>query len=352
MRNLDDVTMNFHIKVLLTAFITLVNLPNSIYSQEVELFDVPKIDTVLSKKYDLNISMPRYIYIQYEPINVEVKFINNDSIPLELWGNFKGPCKIFFVKITDNNGYKYANDFDAFNKVDCMMTGPSYIIQPKDTLYARASFNNYGREIKLSPDWFKNYYFGSRGYFEPGNYSANFKATFEYHPGNIRGDRDAQSNKQISVSSNDIKFVVVGINDTDREIMDLYKQGDFLNNHKPYEEIINRFPNHRYTEEVYFIDYLGGKYLNHRKDEEYIKNLETDYRNFIYKYPNSLYLLDDRLIEPYIYYYFIDFYTNMLKDDFIKLLGTFRELNADNYLRFLLKDEMRVKMILGLERFK
>jgi hypothetical protein len=42
----------------------------------------------------------------------------------------------------------------------------------------------------------------------------------------------------------------------------------------------------------------------------------------------------------------------MLKDDFIKLLGTFRELNADNYLRFLLKDEMRVKMILGLERFK
>jgi len=338
--------MNSYIKVLLLTAITIqILFPKNVYPQPKILYpqgNIDKVsDTVSAKKYELKISLPKHIYKKFEPVITEIKMINHDSIPLELWGNFQPPDYWASAEIKDENGKVFSRDNSGIARWDIIRDKPTYIVQPNDTLYVQMAINNWGKRTRFITDKDNDIYFGNNGFFEVGKYSAHIYALLNAHYN--WGDR-------FILKSNDVKFEVEGLNDSDEQILNLYKQADYYSNPKPYEEIINTFPDNPLTEHVY-IDFLAAKYLNYysNKNYKFINDLETDYQNFISKYPNSVYLLDDQFLKPYIHKHFFDINTNTLKGNFDKAYENFKSENQNNMLKYFFKDKRRTKIILGLE---
>lgn len=300
-------------------------------------------------KYELKIELPKYTYKKYEPVNLKIVMINHDSIPLELWGNFESPFYLTDAEITDEQGKIHGVNQSRI--IDAFLTAPTSIIPPQDSFFVSMTINNWGKEVPQK----ENIYFGNRGYFEKGKYTANITTSVNSNSEiNIRGKNKSDTVKQpvnkTIIRSNEVYFEVIELNDTDRDIIKQFEEGDYLYNIKPYNDIINSFPNNEFTEIIY-IYYLGGKYSNYYSDKNYryINDLENDYEDFKYKYPNSLYLLNFRVVIPYIYRYFVDINTNMLKNDFEQLYLDFLFQNKYNMLKYFLKNKRRVKMILGIE---
>lgn len=308
---------------------------------------------VKKNKYEFKIELPKYTYKMYEPVIVNIQLINHDSIPLELWGNFEPPYYYPEAEITDEygKGYGVYNSHNA--NIDVNFKTPTNIIQPGDTLFVTMPINDWGKKVRWVSPKDNDDYFGNNGYFEKGKYTANITASFNFKmndPDSFKYENVFQLYTFDEVKSNYVYFQVIEINDTDKEILKLFKEADFLYNIKPYKDVIDLFPENALTEHVYAY-YLGGKYLNHfrNKNYKYINDLDNDYQNFIFKYPNSLYLLDSWAVKPYIYRYFIDINTNELKDDFEQLYSDFISQNKYNMLKYFLKNKRRVKMILGIE---
>jgi hypothetical protein len=309
----------------------------------------------LKSNYELKIELPKYTYKKFEPVKLKIEMINHDSIPLELWGNFEPPIYLTDVEVTDEHGNVFSVN-QSHSHMDIMLTAPTDIILPGDTLILSMSINDWGKEAGFVSQKNNDIYFGNRGYFEKGIYTANISTGVNTNSernirGKIKPDTSLQLNNGVEIKSNDVNFEVAELNDTDREIINHFKEADFLYNIKPYKDIIDKFPDNTFTE-ITYVYYLGGKYLNHYRDKsyKYINELNDDYENFIVKYPNSLYLLDFRVVEPYIYRYFIDINTNMQKDDFEQLYTDFKNQNKNNMLKYFLKNKRRVKMILHLEK--
>jgi hypothetical protein len=304
--------------------------------------------------YELKIELPRYTYRKYEPVILKTEMINNDSIPLELWGNFESPFYLADVVITDEQGNIFCVNQSHPQKIDAFLLAPTNIILPGDTLFLSMSINDWGKEARFVSQKDNDIYFANRGYFEKGKYIANITTRVNTNSelnirGKIKSDSDFRQDNQVEIKSNDVNFEVVELNDTDRVILNQFKEADFLYNLKPYKDVIDEFPDNAFTE-IMYIYYLGGKYLNYYSDKnyKYINDLINDYENFIWKYPNSLYLLNSRIVEPYIYNYFIDIKTNVLKEDFEQIYSDFKSQNEYNMLKFFLKNKRRVKMILHL----
>jgi hypothetical protein len=295
-------------------------------------------DGYCEKKYELLISLPKYTYKKFEPIMLKAEMVNHDTEALELWGNFVLPQTNVDVTIIDEKGKIFMEDKSGSEKFDIMRKIPSYVIQPEDTLFVTLRINNWGEEIRWKSDTDNDYYFAS-GYLEPGKYTANISTFVKENLG---------LDKQIKVKSNNVNFEVTKLDKSDAELLKLFKKGDKYNL-KPYEEILNKYPDNPFTESV-AAEYLSMKYFSKYSDKDYIyiNDLERDFQNFIDKYRNSIYLLNDRWLKPYIYKHFYNVETNNLNTNLEQMYNDFIIQNENNLLKDLLKDERRVKLILNL----
>lgn len=294
-----------------------------------------------NNKYILDISLPKYTYKKYEPIFVNVAMINLDNEPLELWDNFVPPLYAEKVTITDQNGKQYTFNNSRTAKFEIRREKPSNIIPPSDTLFISMKINDWGKDISSEISNGDNYYFNNVGYFEPGDYTLRIDTYLN----------DVAPNKhKVKIKSNEIRFKIIDINSVDKTVLSIYKKADFLYNLKPFEEIMRDYPDNAFTEHVSF-EYLAGKYLNYYQDKEYeyINNLEKEYEKFIFTYPQSEYLVLDVFVKPYIYKYFMDLNSNKLKNNFNLDLSRLRETNEYNNLEKYLKNEFRIKNILGIK---
>jgi len=149
------------------------------------------------------------------------------------------------------------------------------------------------------------------------------------------------------VQSNEVQFEVTELDNTDEQILDLYRQNKY-DNRQIFSSIIQNYPDNPFAEHVH-AEYLIDKHLFVHSSLNYkgVDELESDYKEFIKKYPNSSYLLIDKFVEPYIYKHFIGM--DNLKDNINSDIEDFREANDDNMLKYFLKDKRRVKVILRLE---
>jgi hypothetical protein len=296
--------------------------------------------------YELQISVPKLSYKVFEPVMLNIQLINHDDTPLELWGQFLPLLNLTQVTITDVYGKTNKINHSPWASIDFEMIAPNYIINPHDTLIVTMAINDWGWKSKKVSENDNGVYFDGFGYFPAGKYKVSINAKVKYNP-------YTEPEKVIEVNSNEVKFEVYENTLTDKHILKLFKEGESGNGDlKPFEEVITNYPENPFTEHI-FIDYLFVKYAREYKnsDYKYINLLENEYEEFISKYPNSEYLVDERFIAPYIYKYFMDIYTNNLKKSFNTIYDEFTSQNQDNMLKYFLKDKKRIKLVLGLENY-
>lgn len=270
---------------------------------------------------ELNVSLPKHFYKEFEPVIAHIVVINHDKDTLALWGPL-----LFTSTITDVHGIKYYNcsDHTPYAKISYVLPNkPQYIIYPDDTLFLTMFIIEWGDTYHL------------------GSYKVNIEAKVKYNPLDVNPLKD-----RYFVNSNEDYFEIIQPDDTVKEILSLYKKADFRYL-KPYEEIIKRFPGNPLTEHVYST-YLGVKYSNNFR-LQYINDLENDFKEFIYRYPKSEYLLNDSFVDRYLNKHFKDLKTNTLIDNFDNEYENFKSQNENNFLKYFLKDKRRTLIILNPE---
>jgi hypothetical protein len=297
-------------------------------------------------KYKLNITLPKYEYKEYEPVIVQIEMINNDSLPLELWGTFEPKYQVTKTVVTDDKQNTWSVDWFP-SILDFAVKGPTIIISPEDTLFIAMSINNAGNERAELMS--KDVFFENFGYFIPGNYSAYFDINLDglRRSGFDKFGRD--NSVRGKVRSDTIHFKVNELNDTDKFILDFYNQNKYGKWRENYY-IIQNYGDNPLTEHVY-AEYIAWKhndilYFNRYEEEN---ELENDYINFIDRYSYSCYLLIDKFVSPFIFKHFIGIIN--LKETFEKEFKDFEKQNEDNNLKYFLKDERRTKAILRFEKY-
>jgi hypothetical protein len=285
-------------------------------------------------KYEIIISLPKYSYVKYEPININIQVINHDSKQLELMEGFMPEEKGCNVTIIDKYGQTTGGN-KIRGELTFAYTSPSYIIQPGDTLFTSMAINDWGL-TDIAVNNYDNLYF-HYGYFDSGKYTAYLSRWFDLIPDKMQG---------FYLSSNKVEFEVTELNHEDIEVLRLLKLKK-PDDSRYLKEVVDMYPNNTFAEHLFAYYLKGHSRIMAYKEYDWKDSLEIDYKNFIKEYPNSSYLLNDLFVAPYIYNHFIKI--NNLKDSFESEIEDFKSLNKNNALRYLLKDNQRSKRILRIE---
>jgi hypothetical protein len=308
-----------------------LNAVPPLFPNNVNIGNLNQIAGHHNDKYEIRISLPKYSYKKFEPVNLNIQVINHDTKQLELIEGFLPEEKECDVTIIDENG-KTTGGNKIPGELQFGYTSPSYIVQPGDTLFASMAINDWGKKANKYDSIYFHY-----GYFECGKYTAYISRWFDLIPDNRQG---------FYVNSNKIEFEVTELNSEDKEVLRLLKQqkpGDsrFL------KDIVSIYPNTSFTEHIYAYYLKSHSRILAYDKYDWEDNLESDYQDFITKYPNSSYLMNDLFVAPYIFKHFNKI--NNLKDNFEREIENFYTANTNNALKYFLKDNRRLKLILRLE---
>lgn len=222
---------------------------------------------VQSESSTLTISLSKDEYKIFEPILVRFDYINNnshyDTIYFNFYKYFEG-IQFHITKIDDNKAY---NDI-MFPSPFLFGVGPRYFIAPKDTFTVSMIMNYRYGEPNIEN------YFGTMGYFEPGNYKVQaqdfFGSTF--------------------IKTNTTYFKIVENDSVDMQILELARS-------KKYQDIVNNFPLSPYCEHALAMicsDMYSTETFNIPKDDV----IDT-YKNFINQYPSSFYNMNIEFVDSY-----------------------------------------------------
>lgn len=270
------------------------------YHDDTPLFPIGAGTRNSENKYSMTMSLAKNEFKKYEPVIGKFALINHDSVSLDIYNLFENTSGEPDFFISDNKGNVYTQSNRIHNFISDVRTR----LEPGDTLVFSMPINNWGKETKYATNLsFEDVYFDQFGYFPQGDY----KVYFYLNP-------DMAARYGTSLTSNEVSFKVTDLTQEDEEVLRLYKQ-------KNYHEILNKFPENPFAEHVWIWNMLP--YWNKVTD-----NTETDYNQFISKYPNSSYLLSWRFMLPYLVS------AEMKKGDFKKgvdyLLGLQKAINTVN----------------------
>lgn len=229
----------------------------------------------------VNISLPKKTYKKFEPIELEFEWVNTKNSQDSIWALFNSLQFIKYV-FTDKNDNRI--DRHSNKGLNIMMSDPSYILQPGDTLKRSMTINHFGQ---FYSDFNDGWYFHNAGYFPVGKYKVYAII-----------DEDLHKKYDIPIITNEIEFEITEIDETDKKVLELVKQ-------KKYEDALKIYPSNYYKEylmyfnvDKYFIDLLKTEMDNKRYDDK--DKLIDKYKEFFNSYPNSLYNLNYTFISNYL----------------------------------------------------
>lgn len=226
---------------------------------------------------NLKMELTKASYKEFEPVLAEFTFTNNSTDAINIFDLFDENFKEAHICITDNLGNKWSSNKNPLD-LTVIHLNPKYTIKPGESLEISMPINNWGEKSQVRSKKDNDWYFSNFGYFPAGR---KYVAYFYFN------DEDASKYK-INQKTNEVNFEVTKIEDQDREILTLHKQGK-------QEEALLKFPDNVYNEYI-LANSLVYKYWG--KTELILLN--SDYNQFFEKYPNSLYLLNSRFLTPYI----------------------------------------------------
>ncbi len=255
-------------------------LTNNGYKNNILTFN--KIDTNdIPRK--VIISLPKYNYKSYEPINLTFEWINLQNNKDSIWGIFGQGNDFLKCFVEDEKG----NKFNKKNKILNSYIGirePEYVLNTNDTLRRSITINDYAKPIQSRAE----FYFGNLGYFPAGKYKLYFII-----------DEDYGKKFNIPIRTNEIEFEISEINEFDSQILDLVRD-------KKYDVALTLFPNYNYFNEYlkYFnLNKYIGEYLSDKFEHKaygQISTLLAKYNDFFKQYHNSQYILNDVFIYHYL----------------------------------------------------
>lgn len=257
-------------------------------------------------KHELGIDLPKKKYKEFEPIMLRFTLINHDTLPLKIRDLFVHDYNWSYLVFKDQNGkdvYKKANHPGIEPSYD-IDTIDTYIIYPTDTFYISIPINNWGKKVEFKKNKHK-IIFNNYGFLKKGFYK--FYYLYQLLPG--FGEQQYDNHP---IRSNEVSLYV-----EENNIEDLYFLKTILDSTikfadmaAVYEEMQKKFPQSTYKEYMHQ-ELIIRKGIN--------DDLCYDFEKFIYEYPDSPYLLNDRFIGKYIYLLCRDF-TNV--DEALSYLNT------------------------------
>lgn len=261
--------------------------------------NVKSYDSYNTGKYELSISLEKEQYKVFEPIVAEFTLINHDTLPLKIKSLFNTDNyisgKLIFKDKNNNDVLVGFNHYEIGCGLLINDTVNAYELNLNDTLHFAMKINNWGK--KLSPYNDKQFIlFSNYGYFKPGLYRF-------YYIQPVRFVYDVISNLKPLYRSNEVKFSVEENDIEESFLLKQIKMNEFkVDMIKFYEDLIRKYPQNEFREHFYY-EYLMYKHAGLQETD----TLVEDYEKFISEYPNSSYLMEDRFINPYIFYLCKDF---------------------------------------------
>ncbi|MCC6866925.1 MAG: hypothetical protein IT280_12295 [Ignavibacteria bacterium] len=267
-----------------------------------------------NEELKIKLELAKTTYTKYEPILAKFTIINTKNRKLEMGNIFSPILEHSHIIIEDKNGKKTSvNKFPM--SITYIADMPTYIINPGDTLFVTMEINNWGK-IAYDPskeEENNNVYFGQLMYFEPGSYTMSARFTVRDENGNRGGT--------LKLVSNEINFEVTENTPEEKELLVLYKKGNF-------NDIYQKFPQNGLLEYVAMEDTRRTK-------------TETGYLEFMNNYPNSYYLMQREFLEPLIVQLFTD-----VPDLDSKITSVKSQFNNELFSKYL-KTKSRIEAIVG-----
>lgn len=277
------------------------------------------------------ISLPKYNYKTYEPINLTFEWINLQNNKDSIWGLFDQGCDFLKCYIEDEKG----NFFNKKNKILNSYIGfrePEYILNARDTIRRYITINDFAKPIQSKTE----NYFGNLGYFPVGKYKLYFIIDEDYGKKFVK-----------PIKTNEIEFEISEINEFDSQILDLVRD-------RKYDVALTRFPNYNYFDEYlryfslnkYLGEYLSDKFEHKAYDQ--ISTLLVKYDDFFKEFYNSQYILND----IFMYHYFSigsEEYSSLLSK-VNNLMGKYPTTNIEYILNDVSKREKFIKKFTNDQR--
>lgn len=229
----------------------------------------------VSDKYTITLTLPKFEYKKYEPVIAKIVLTNHDTKPLDIYNIHDNLSGEPHFTIKD----KYGNVYDSRNMVGFFIPTYTSEVPPGDSLVFSMTMNEWGKPTSYETT--KNLdevYFSQFGYFPVDDYSAYF------HCSPLRNGEEIFSNKVV--------FKVIDLTQEDIEVLQLYKENKY--NKNKYDEIVSRYPNN------VFIEHILKRKMSLYYSSKITDNTESDYNDFIQKYPNSMYFYNWTFMLPYI----------------------------------------------------
>ncbi|MBE2227665.1 MAG: hypothetical protein IAE93_09995 [Ignavibacteria bacterium] len=251
-------------------------LGNIIYTQFVATDPFKKAASEKDEnKYSVSISLPKQEYKKYEPVIARVSLVNHDTKPLDIYNIYDRMSSE--PKFTIKN--QLGNIYDNRSMVGFYLSTYTTELAAGDSLVFSLVMNHWGEPtLYNSTKSLDEVYFSQFGYFPVGEY----KAVFHCSP--LRNDEE--------IFSNEVVFKVVELTVEDKEVLNLYKENKYDKN--KYDEIVAKYPNNVFAEHI-----LKRKMSLHYSSD-ITDNTENDYKDFLEKYPNSMYFYSPDFIFPYV----------------------------------------------------
>ncbi|RPI14807.1 MAG: hypothetical protein EHM58_15610 [Ignavibacteriae bacterium] len=213
----------------------------------------------------LEVSLQKTKFKVFEPIEMLVKYINNGAKTDSLYYLFDINSTYMKYVITGENG-KIINRYDNEDH-NGIRSEPLYIVNPGDTILSGMWISYYGRRL-----WDEDSIYFKMSQIPIGKYKM-----YLYSENDIKNKFDPP------LVSNTVEFEVVDINEQDRQILHLYKQGKF-------EEINWDYKQNDFLEYVNRIE-LRDEHMKIEKGKSTEENWAIKFSEFMDKYPNSLHTI-------------------------------------------------------------
>lgn len=238
--------------------------------------------TDIKKQHDtgtvVNISLPKKVYKEYEPIELLYEWINLKDKPDTIWSLTSQDYIKYFI--FDDKGNQYGNKMMVLD----VAGGPEYIVKKGDTLKKTITLNHFGKQFSEKLD---EEYFNCLSYFPPGKYKV-YSLTY----------RDLIREYPEPIKTNELGFEVEEPETNDKSILALVQK-------EKYEEALKLYPSNYFEEYImnseiskHVLEFIrtGDTYERYK----HASVLPVKYDAFFEKYPNSLYNLNDMYIVRYL----------------------------------------------------
>lgn len=229
-----------------------------------------------NNKILLEVSLPKYSFKKFEPIEVLFKYINNGTQNDSIYRIFDDFLHLMKFNLIDEKGSIYKDKY-SFEPTLGLFQKPEHIVKPNDTLIVLMVFNNYGRKASNSD----SLYFYNNAYFPPGKYTG-----YAY----VENDYNYKRTFNPPLKSNTIEFEIKDLNEEDKVILKYFKNNEIGKTFEQnkIDEILNDFSNN------YFIEYIWREKIRSILRKTKTKEANNDmlaeaYKEFFQEYPNSFY---------------------------------------------------------------